>query len=203
MDITKDGGFKVGNTTLQTPLKIRITDYGYELPEINASTPLSMPIYAKAAFIINWLERGINVEFADIKSEERLFFFITEYNRFANEENKKIDNVENHYKLALNAQERLYKELDFKHVLKIKKEIQSSPFEMKLYKGIPKTSPNRVDKDIKKDSLKKSKSSKNIKAVYKDRPVGPGDSHAFDIFSQNPETLLIEKDAFPDIVFND
>jgi hypothetical protein len=67
MEFNRNGGLKVGNTLLSTPMRIRIPEYGYELPEINSSSPIPIPMYTSVANIINWLDMGINVEFIDIK----------------------------------------------------------------------------------------------------------------------------------------
>jgi hypothetical protein len=76
MSIINDKGeFLVGKTKLSTLIEIRIPEYGYDLPEIHSSSPIPLPMYASVANVINWLERGINVEFCNIKDRDRVFFF--------------------------------------------------------------------------------------------------------------------------------
>jgi hypothetical protein len=198
MEFTKDGTFKVGNTTLSTPIQIRIPDYGYELPEIHASSPLSMPTYISVANIINWLERGINIDFCDQNNMERVFFFIMEYNRFAKEENKKFDDDKDHYRLALNAQNRLFRDINYKHEINNKKADEVSPFKVKPYKRTAnayssdyKNSYSRKQKALMPESMKKKKV----------KPISPENVYAFDIFTSNPDTLLAESDPFSDIDF--
>jgi hypothetical protein len=202
MEFTKNGSFKVGNTTLQTPIQIRIPEYGYELPEIHASSPLSMPIYTAVANIINWLERGIAVEFCDSKNAERVLFFIMEYNRFAREENKKIENAEEHYKIALNAQNILYSQINYKHDLIERSADEKVPFGSNLYKGIKKSRENDKISLYKNPFMRKNKNTNEPSKKKDITPLKPGDVYAFDVFSIDPETLTIEAEEYPDIVFD-
>jgi hypothetical protein len=204
MEFTKDGGFKVGETTLKTPIKVRVPDYGYELPEIHASSPLSMPVYTPMANVINWIERGINVEFCDAKGAEKTFFFIMEYNRFAKEENKKIESPEDQYRLVLNAQNRLYRELNFKHNENEKKVEESVPFISSLYKGNKQTSSenNSIRSSYNNPYINKSKPSKKKQKAIKERQLSPTNVRAFDMFVPKPDSLLVDPDTFVDIAFD-
>jgi hypothetical protein len=200
MEFTSDGRFKVGDTTLKSPMRIRIPDYGHELPEIHATSPLSMPIYTSAANVVNWLERGIIVEFCNSKDAERLFFFLMEYNRFVKEENKKIESIDGQYRLALKAQKILYSEINYKSNVDEKEINGKVPFISTHYKGIRKDVPHD-DANIRRNPfMRKNKKANGLNNDKEKNPVlTPGSVYAFDVFSTNPETLFIEPEDFPDI----
>ena len=171
-----DGEFVVGNLKLKTPLRITIPEYGHELPEIHSSTPVISPIYASVANIINWLERGIYVEFCNKKLDaERVLFFIFEYNKFAKEENKKINDAYSRYKLALNAEEKLCNILKYTYTAEDNTHEDHNPFKKKIFKGIKKNLNNTYS------SSYKNPFSKN-KVKPKDKLIDPVDIRAFDIF---------------------
>jgi hypothetical protein len=195
MEFTKTGEFKVGNTTLSTPIQITIPVYGYELPEIHSSSPIPIPIYTKVANIINWLERGITVEFCERESVEKVFFFIMEYNRYVQEENKKIDDIENHYRLALKAQEKLYRTIDFKNYIENKRATEEIPFKKNIFKGIKKKSTDSFTNPFYKRN--KREPSKSQKDHYEDS-ITPGDVYAFDIFAPIQD-IIVEKTRFDEV----
>jgi hypothetical protein len=204
MEFNDKGEFKVGNTTLSTPIKIRIPEYGYELPEIHSSSPISMPIYVKVAYIINWLERGINIDFCGDKgSTERVFFFVMEYNRYVQEENKKIEDIESHYRPALNAQARLYRTIDFKNYLETKKENETIPFKVNPFKGIPSNneagSNNDNDRIYQNPLKSKNKKSKDVLKVPYEKPITPDEVYAYDAFEPIREAFIAEHNEFDDV----
>jgi hypothetical protein len=198
MEITSKGDFKVGNTTLSTPILIRIIEYGHELPEIHSSSPVSVPMYVPVAHIINWLERDIGVEFCDKKDMERVFFFLLEYNRFAQDTNKKIDDIEKHYKVAMKAQTNLYRALDYNNFMETKKAEEEIPFKKKLFKnssprkGIVSSYRNPfLDKKLKN----KESPDQKIEREY----FNPGNSFAYDMFAPVFDRTTPETGSFYDV----
>jgi hypothetical protein len=194
MEITSEGEFKVGNTKLSTPIMIRIPEYGHELPEIHSSSPISIPMYASVANIINWFERDIGVEFCNKTDMERVFFFVLEYNRFAQDANKKIDDIEQQYKLAPKAQANIYRILSFNNYNETKKAKEDIPFKAKPFrKPLQK---NEIISSYRNPYIEKDKN--------KQKPVGreyfnPGDSFAYDIFAPVSDRVSPRETSFAEV----
>jgi hypothetical protein len=193
MEITKEGKFKVGDTTFSTPIMVRIPDYGYELPEIHSSSPIALPIYTAVANIINWLERGIDVEFCNNRIDmERVFFFILEYNRFVKEENKKIDDIDNQYRMANAAQSRLYQRLNFNNMKEKIKADEDIPFKRNLFKNKSNDVANPYRNPyMEEQSKKQQKAGKES--------FNPADSYAYDVFAPIQDTIQNENSLFSDV----
>jgi hypothetical protein len=180
MDINK---FIVGNIKLCTPIKIRIPDYGHDLPEIHSSSPISIPTYASVGNIINWLERGINIEFCNKEQDaDRVLLFIMEYNKTASEENKKIKDANGRFNLALNAQDRLFRSLNFNRIVEKRKIDDAIPFKRKIYKS----SRN----DGSSISVSYNNPLINKKIPIREEMKKPNEVRAFDIFSPSGEMLI-------------
>jgi hypothetical protein len=194
MKITNEGDFKVGNTKLSTPILIRIPEYGHELPEIHSSSPISLPMYAAVAHIINWLERDIGVEFCNPKDMERVLFFLLEYNRFAQEANKKIDDIEQQYKIVMKAQSNLYRTLDFNNYVETRKAKEEIPWKKNLYKGSSQIK-NNISSYKNPFMEKRTNKGQNTKQEY----YNPGDSFAYDIFAPVADSVSPEKNSFNDV----
>jgi hypothetical protein len=195
MEITPNGDFKVGNTTLKSPIMIRILDYGWDLPEIHSSSPIGIPTYTSVANIINWLERGIDVEFCNKKIDmERVFFFLLEYNRFAEEENKKIDAIENHYRIASNAQARLYRTLDYNNFIEKRKADEKIPFKKNLTKKI-KQKKNSIVSSYRNPYMEKQ----NQKGQRTSDESNPTESYAYDVFAPLHDSIQPEISSFKDV----
>jgi hypothetical protein len=202
MEFTGRGEFKVGNTALSTPIKIRVPDYGQELPEIHSSSPVAIPVWVKLAYVINWLERGIDIEFCNGKEDlERVFYFILEYNRYAQEENKKMEDIEGHYPLALNAQSRLYRAIDFKNYVDSRKAAEADPFKMNIFKGIPGQGGGDRPSAVYKNPLagKNRKQSPGMPEIPAEEPVSPGGVYAYDTFAPIKESEIIERTPFDNL----
>jgi hypothetical protein len=196
MEITSDGEFKVGNTKLSTPIMIRVPDYGYELPEIHSSSPISLPMYTSVANIINWLERGIDVEFCNKRIDmERVFFFILEYNRFVKDENKNIDDIDKQYKIANVAQSRLYQRLDFNNMKEKKEADVNIPFKKNLFKK--KIGKNRGIASSYRNPYNENKDKKQQKANT--GPFNPNDVYAYDAFAPMQDIIKSEYTSFDDV----
>jgi hypothetical protein len=201
MELTKEGKLKVGNTTFSSLFRIRIPEYGYELPEIHSSSPIIMPMYNSTANIMNWLEREIYIEFCNKEDAERVFFFIMEYNRFAESENKKIDNLDEQYKIASKAQMRLFKIIDYKHYIEKKKADEEIPFKRNLFKGIKR--PNidgQISSSYKNPFMKRGK--EGVKKRQRVLPTTPDDIFAYDLFKPSPDVNIVEADLYKEIDFN-
>jgi hypothetical protein len=198
MEITEKGEFKVGNTKLSTPIMIRIPDYGYELPEIHSSSPIPLPMYTQVANIINWLERGIDVEFCNKRIDmERVFFFILEYNRFVKEENKKIDDIDRQYKLANIAQSRLYQRLNFDNVKEKRKADEDIPFKRKLFKNnLNKNNSNGIQSSYRNPYIDKQNKTKENLVL---ETINPHDSYAYDVFTPLQDMIQMESSLFNDV----
>ena len=77
-----DGNFCVGTTTIETMFKVSVLDYNAPLPEVHAVGPLVTPQNVKVAYILNWIERGLCVDFENKSDEEKLLYFVLEYNKY-------------------------------------------------------------------------------------------------------------------------
>jgi hypothetical protein len=201
MDFTNAGEFKVGNTTLSTPIRIRVPEYGHELPEIHSSSPIPMPMYTELRHIINWLDRGIDIDFCGSKENlEKVFYFILEYNRFVQEENKKIEDIDRQYRPALNAQDKLYRMIDYKSFIESKKARQEVPFKKNIYKGIPHNGEGIDATQSYKNPFfkRKNKPKGPLPQVPYEEPITPGEVHAYDIFAPLQDALAIEQSRFDD-----
>jgi hypothetical protein len=193
MAFDENGVFRVGKTTLDTPLQITIPAYDYELPEINSSSPIIMPMYVPLKYIINWLERGIYIDFTKKESDaEKVLYFILEYNQFAVNYNKKIKGRNGEpLKIAYNAQNMLCKMFNYSELLIKKKEAGEIPFKFNRYKGINHSEEN---KERMKQRISKAKSIENVvnNAV-----------HAYDIFAPDIPIEIPEYENFKDIGFTE
>jgi hypothetical protein len=200
MEFTKEGKLKVGNTTFSSIFQIRIPEYGQELPEIHSSSPIIMPMYNSVANIMNWLEREIYIEFCNKEDAEKVFFFIIEYNRFAVSENKKIDNIEEQYKIASKAQDRLTAILDYRHYIEKKKADEEIPFKNNLFKGIKRNKgKEQISSSYKNPFIKRGK--EGMKKKQRVSQVSPDDIFAYDLFKPSPDVDIVERDPYKDIDF--
>ena len=129
------GEFCVGDTTIQTTFRVKVNDYEVELPEIHAFGPTGFQDI-RLAYIINWVERGIIVEFENIKEEEKATFFIIEYNKYAKQVNDEEGKVV--YRLALVAQNWLIRDLHWEERIQGAKQSATSY----AVKDKPKINPN-------------------------------------------------------------
>jgi hypothetical protein len=189
--------FEVGNLVLSTPIKIRIPDYGYDLPEINSSSPISIPIYASVANIINWLERGISIEFCNKDVDgNRVLLFVTEYNKFASENNKNIKDVDKQHRLALNAEDRLRRMMDFSYFQKKKKTEEAIPFKKRIFKK-PKNSSAVISSSYQDASVNKYFRPSRNGNINNTREV-----RAYDIFAPDGETLISPPSIYDNIQLN-
>jgi hypothetical protein len=191
MGFDAQGIFKVGNTTLKTLMRVRIPDYGYDLPEINASSPMIMPIMARVKYIINWLERDIRVDFVNgMKDAQKLMFFLLEYNLYAAEANKHNDDIDTQLTVAINAQSYLMRELNYQDTIGERKSAEKVPFKRSIYKKINRRKLGQIPYTGK---FNKPKDAKNqpIPEVFK-----PGDVFAFDIFGEVPDPQVADSSSF-------
>jgi hypothetical protein len=88
-----NGDFIVGNTTLETSYDVTVGDYGVPLPEVHSTSPMIYPMGVKVKTIINWIERGLHVDFVNQKDKENVMYFVLEYNSYSksvNEKNNKM-----------------------------------------------------------------------------------------------------------------
>jgi hypothetical protein len=200
MEFTDNGLLKVGNTTLSTPIQIRIPVYGYELPEINSSSPISMPIYTSVSNIINWIERGIDVEFSDLKDREKVFFFVLEYNRFVQKENKKIEDPDRQLRPATNAEQNLFKRIDYTSYINKKEADGMIPFKRKPFKGIIKSeNKGQVSSSYKNPGIKDKLFGRTMAGKKEAPVVTPDESRAYDLFIPSLEIGVIGKGQFDNI----
>ena len=184
------GEFCVGDTTIQTTFRVKVNDYEVELPEIHAFGPTGFQDI-RLAYIINWVERGIIVEFENIKEEEKATFFIIEYNKYAKQVNDEEGKVV--YRLALVAQNWLIRDLhweeriqgakqsDTSHAIKDKPKI--NPFKPLIHRDSSKTiskTGKYTNDTIRARFAQKNNAAKQVDALKKQLEM-----HDFDIFSQN------------------
>jgi hypothetical protein len=198
MDFTKDGKLKVGNTTLSSLVKITVPDYDWELPEIHSSSPITIPMYNSVSSIINWLERGINIDFCNKEDADKVFFFVLEYNRFAEKENKKIDNIDDQYKLVYKAQEKLFRMIGYKNCVEKRKADDEIPFKHNLYKGIKREGNEQVSTSYKNPFMTKNNKTFTNKGKKETAPFQDG-IFAYDIFGANPDISIAEANMYKDI----
>jgi hypothetical protein len=200
MEFTDNGLLKVGKTTLSTPVQIRIPVYGYELPEINSSSPIPMPMYTSVSNIINWLERGIDVEFSDNKDREKVFFFVLEYNRFVLKENKKIEDPDKQLRPATNAEQNLFKRIDFTSYINKKEADGMIPFKRKPFKGkVKPENKGQVSTSYKNPNIKNKLFGGIAAGIREAAIVTPEESRAYDLFTPSLETGVIGKGQFDNI----
>lgn len=152
MNFNNNGDFIVGKTTLDTRFKVRVLTYEVSLPEINSYGPIATPVSVSVSTIINWLERGIILDFSNIKEEESVYYFLLEYNKYANQ----INNEEKRevLKLSVKALEFLRKDLKYE-LPKIDKPSTINPFAKKKF-------VSTVNKDVMVNGSGLSKEYNNI-----------------------------------------
>lgn len=133
--------FKVGNTSFNTHFMITIPDYGEPVPECNTTAPIIYPANVALWKIVNMIERGLHVQFEDKKAPEKIYFFLTEYNRVAAEINNRSEQVLN--PIASKAEEYFRLKLNYQAAVEDKarkiEEEQTNPFAKRI---VP---PKRVE----------------------------------------------------------
>jgi hypothetical protein len=83
--------FKVGETTFKTMFRINLPyNYGEPVPECHSHCPISVFFYASVSTIINFINRGLRVNLEHEEDAEKIYFFLTEYNKQARIYNKSI-----------------------------------------------------------------------------------------------------------------
>ena len=123
--------FKVGETTIESIYQINLPyNYGEAVPECHSHCPISTFFYASVAQIVNFINRGLIVNLKDDKDAERIYFFLTEYNKEAAKYNKELGEEAN--PLALDAEKIFFNKL--KYVLKLEQDNDklenNNPFNM-------------------------------------------------------------------------
>lgn len=192
--------FTVGNTKLSTPFRVTIPDYGYELTEINSSSPISIPSYFKAEYIVNWIERGLHVQFASVKEEEKLFFFLLEYNNYAKEYNASVGTTELPYTPVTLAY--MSKQLKYKEVVETVEQNADNPF-VRKNRGLQ--TPARTTRAIeyKRSSAIVDKFSKKKKAeLVVESLKKPSEVRMYDVFSMVEEQVLPVSTALDDVALD-
>lgn len=83
--------FKVGETTFESIFKINMPfNYGDPVPECHSHCPITTFFYASIAQIINFINRGLRVNLENEADAEKIYFFLTEYNKQAAKYNREI-----------------------------------------------------------------------------------------------------------------
>lgn len=188
MGFNSNGDFIVGNTTLDSLITVTVDDYVADLPEVHSSGPIITPMSIEVRTIINWIERGLHVQFTNNKDAEKLLFFVMEYNKYAEQANaaNKSDIEIKPLKLASNAQSYLIKKLHWQET-KVQSEDESynsdnNPFQkrthsikMQLAQDAPYTNASVQNK-----FKKKTESTVQLSR-------SPDEVRMYDIFSQTAQ----------------
>ena len=180
-----DGNFCVGNTTLDTMFKVSVMDYGVSLPEVHATGPLITPQSVRVSAIINWIERGLCVDFVSKSDEEKVLYFVLAYNKYAKEVNNEAQSVK--YKLALVAQKWLILDLHWQGKLDDTKrsETSANPFVKRQHVN----SYNQPKAVYNNDTIRAKFSKKKKENQFQDAIKSQLESHDYDIFSSQPQDL--------------
>lgn len=186
MGFNSKGEFCVGTTTLDTMFKVVVDDYGVDLPEIHSRGPMIYPQNICVRYIINWLERGLCVSFEKKEDEEKVLYFVIDYNKYAKEINEAEGKVV--YKLALVAQKWLITDLHWTTIKEKNESIEKHP-----EKRNPFVKINRRDSSI--DASKKIYNNESIRAKFGKKNINKVEeaiakqlsSHEYDIFENTPQ----------------
>jgi len=150
--------FKVGNTTFESIFQMNLPyNYGDAVPECHSHCPISAFFYASIPQIINFINRGLCVNLKDDNDAEKIYFFLTEYNKQAARYNKELGEEAN--PLALEAEKFFLNKL--RHVIKVDQDNDklenSNPFNMQI------APPSRRGNVIKSSSIQNAFKSLNKK----------------------------------------
>lgn len=156
--------FKVGNTTFDSMFQINMPfNYGEAVPECHTHCPITTFFYASVSDIVNYINRGLRVNLKDDSDAEKIFFFLTEYNKMASKYNKDLGEEAN--PLALEAEKFFLTKL--KHIIKLTEEkddlAKRNPF---LFTPAPK--PKRSNGNVYRSNAIQS----TIKAFNANRKKG-------------------------------
>jgi hypothetical protein len=182
------GEFAVGNLNLSSLMKVEIPEYGHDLPEIHSSSPIIYPLAIPISIIINWLERGIGVVFVN-KDEDipRLLVFVTEYNLFASEENKRRPDTLQPLRFAYNAEDRL-KRMTSKAIEFREQELEEKvPFKKRIFKGSIGSSGVISSSSYQDPFIHRFKKKKQMDKAFTGGE--PSAAKAYDIFSSDIDAL--------------
>jgi hypothetical protein len=111
-------------------------------------------------------------------------------------ENKKIENPEEQYRAAFNAEQHLFKAVDYSGYINRREEDRKIPFKKKPFKGITKKENTvQVSSSYKNPRIKNKKNNVfGIKPEIKE--ATPDEVRAYDLFSPIPEIGIIGKGRF-------
>lgn len=173
--------FKVGDTTFESIFQINLPyNYGDPVPECHSHCPISHFFYASVARIINFINRGLIVNLKDDNDAEKIFFFLTEYNKQAAKYNRELGEEAN--PLALEAEKFFLTKM--KHVITLDVENDTlennNPFNKVI--APPKKSTNTMNfKSADVQAAFKSLSKNKKKNGADNR--SPEEHKAFEIFA--------------------
>lgn len=182
-----DGNFCVGTTTIETMFRVTVLDYNVPLPELHCTGPIISPQNVKVAYIINWIERGLCVEFEKKEDEEKLLYFVLAYNKYA----KDVNDLEQKsvLKLALASQKWLI--LDLHWTNKIDTEISKNdptkvnPFAKRVHRNSYVAQKAVYNNDTIKAKFSKKKKENQLQDALKHQL----ESHDYDIFASTPQDI--------------
>lgn len=182
-----DGNFCVGTTTIETMFKVSVLDYNAPLPEVHAVGPLVTPQNVKVAYILNWIERGLCVDFENKSDEEKLLYFVLEYNKYV----KYVNDLEQRsvLKYALSAQKWLILDLHWSGRVDSEHD-KHDPAKVNPFSKIQhKNSYVQQQAVYNNETIKAKFGKKKKETQLYDALKHQLESHDYDIFSSTPQEI--------------
>ena len=167
---------KVGDTTFNTHFLVTVPDYGSPIPECNTTGPIISPANLALWKILNMIERGLHVQFESKTAPEKIYFFLLEYNKFA----QKINNREGEVLNPLATKSLEYFELKMNYRASMEKKASNQEFNPFVKQYTPNSGSKTITPYDNKAISGKFKKKKN-------RPIdnrGPYEHKLFEMFSQ-------------------
>lgn len=205
--------FKVGDTTFDTMYSMNLPyNYGDPVPECHSHCPIGVFFYATVSQIINFINRGLIVNLEDDNDAEKIYFFLTEYNKQAAKANKELGEEAN--PLALDAEQFFLKKLN--HVITEIRDADelenNNPFNKRIAPPAKRT--NVVKSNSIQSSFKSLKKNKPTRSNIDTR--APEEHKMYEMFNApnlvspdgqiviNPQLEQYQEDSmFDDMVFGD
>lgn len=179
------GNFCVGEVYIDSTFDITVADYEVALPEIHSFGPMISPQPIRVSVIINWIERGLHVEFQKRSDEEAVLFFVMEYNKYAKYVNDADGKVT--YKLAVASERWLKMDLNWNNETRAQdKPIsrQDNPFVKRVHSnsGVMMAKPKVYNNESVRAKFSKTKNKKITDVLMKQ-----SFKHDYDIFANSPQ----------------
>jgi hypothetical protein len=173
-----------------------VPDYGVDLPEINSSAPISLPSYFPAMYVVNWIERGLHIQFEEIEEEVKLYYFLLEWNAYARATNEQAGKAE--LPLTPGTLSYMAKQLKYHKGIEERTEDSLNPFKRDMK---PNTHTATGEKSIGRTYTNKTvteRFKKKSDSKPGPQPTGPkplDDVRLFDMFDKPPDAGMLTDDG--------